>query len=401
MGFKALCLGLLFVSFLSYIYTPMPDNIEESWKLMTLDAIAKTLNIMAECLEIIGVMRYEDFISMIISLDHTPPYSDEHITVTDTAFVDIPARLYLPKKKSKSPRRAVIYFHGGGFCFGSCKQRAFDFLNRWTAKELDAVVVAIDYRLAPQHHFPAQFEDGVTAVKFFLQDKILSKYGVDPTRIAVSGDSSGGTLTAAVTQQVHNDPEIKHKFKLQALLYPALQVVDSYSPSHQENEHGIILTRDIAIKLVSLFYSKDDALRQAIKKNQHMPLESRHLFKFVNWSILLPEKFRKDHVYTEPVLGRSAVSLPALMDHRALPLIANDTYLQHLPRTYILTCQYDVLRDDGIMYASRLQNVGVQVEHDHVEDGIHGALSYMTSPFHLHLGLRIRDMYVSWLDKNL
>ncbi|GAB1287563.1 Arylacetamide deacetylase-like 2 [Apodemus speciosus] len=373
---------------------------------MTLAAIAKTCNIMAEFLEIMGVMRYEEFASMIISLDYTQPYSDEHITVTDTTFVDIPVRLYLPKRKSEAPRRAVIYFHGGGFCFGSCKQRAFDFLNRWTANKLDAVVVGVE------------LEDGLTAVKFFLQDKILTKYGVDPTRIAVSGDSSGGTLTAAVAQQmnesmkqggtyekhpscVHTDPEIKHKFKLQVLLYPALQVVDTQLPSHLENEHGIILTRDIAIRLVSMFYTEDDALRQAMRKNQHMPLESRHLLKFVNWSTLLPEKFRKDRVYTEPVLGRSAFSLPALMDHRALPLIANDTHLQHLPRTYILTCQYDVLRDDGIMYASRLQNVGVQVVHDHVDDGIHGALSYMTSPFHLQLGLRIRDMYVSWLDKNL
>lgn len=197
------------------------------------------------------------------------------------------------------------------------------------------------------------------------------------------------------------DPEVKHKFKLQALLYPGLQVIDTHLPSHLENERGIVLTRDIAIKLVSLFFTKDEALQWAMRKNQHMPLESKHLFRFVNWSALLPDKFRKNYVYTEPVLGRSAFSLPALMDHRALPLLANDAHLQHLPQTYILTCQYDVLRDDGIMYASRLQSVGVEVYHDHVEDGIHGALSYMTSPLHLNLGLRIRDMYVSWLDKNL
>lgn len=284
---------------------------------------------------------------------------------------------------------------------GNREQRAFDFLNRWTASKLDAVVVGIDYRLAPQHHFPAQLEDGITAVKFFLQDKILTKYGVDPTRIAISGDSSGGTLAAAVTLQVQIDPEVKHKLKLQALLYPGLQVIDTALPSHRDNEHGVVLTRDIAIKLVSLFFTKDEALPQAMRKNQHMPLESRHLFRFVNWSTLLPEKYRKHHVYTEPVLGRSSYSLPALMDHRALPLLADDAQLQHLPRTYVLTCQYDVLRDDGIMYVSRLQNVGVQVFHDHIEDGIHGALSYMTSPLYLQLGLRIKDMYISWLDKNL
>lgn len=201
--------------------------------------------------------------------------------------------------------------------------------------------------------------------------------------------------------QVQIDPEVKHKLKLQALLYPGLQVIDTSLPSHRDNEHGVVLTRDIAIKLVSLFFTKDEALPRAMRKNQHMPLESRHLFQFVNWSTLLPDKYRKDHEYTEPVLGKSAYSLPALMDPRALPLLADDARLQHLPRTYILTCQYDVLRDDGIMYVARLQNVGVPVSHDHVEDGIHGALSYMTSPLYLQLGLRIKDMYVSWMDKNL
>lgn len=201
--------------------------------------------------------------------------------------------------------------------------------------------------------------------------------------------------------QVQNDLEIKHKIKVQALLYPHLQVIDSYLPSHRENEHAVVLTRDIAIKLLSLYITEDKTFPQAVKSNQHMPLESRHLFKFVNWSTLLPKKYRKDYVYTEPILGRTNYSLPSLMDVRMSPLLANDSQLQNLPPTYILTCQYDILRDDGLMYVSRLQNAGVQVAHEHIENGFHGALSYMTSPLYLHLGLRMRDMYISWLDKNL
>lgn len=197
------------------------------------------------------------------------------------------------------------------------------------------------------------------------------------------------------------DLEIKHKIKLQALIYPVLQIIDSCLPSHQENEHGIILTKDLGIKLVSSYITTDETVTQAMRRNQHMPLESRHLFKFVNWSTLLPKKYRKNHVYTEPVLGRHNYSLPALMDIRASPLLANDSQLQNLPSTYILTCQYDCVRDDGLMYVTRLQNVGVQVTHDHIENGFHGALSFMVSPPYLRLGLRIRDMYISWLDKNL
>ncbi|XP_017202336.3 arylacetamide deacetylase-like 2 [Oryctolagus cuniculus] len=401
MGLKTLCLGMFCVIFVSHIYTPLPANIEESWKVMVLDTIAKTCTFMAICFENIGIMRYEEFISMIFHLDYTEPQSDEYVTVTDTTFVDIPVRLYVPKRKSETPRRAVIYIHGGAFCFGSFKQTALDFLNRWTAKTLDAVVVGVDYRLAPQHHFPAQFEDCLTVVKYFLQDKILTKYRVDPTRICISGDSSGGALTAAVTQKVQNDPEIEHKIKAHALLYPALQAIDSYLPSHRENEHGVILTREMAIKLVSLYFTRDQTLPEAMRRNQYMPLESRHLFKFVNWSTLLPANYKKDYIYTEPILGRASFSLPALMDDRASPLLANDSQLQKLPLTYILTCQHDLIRDDGLMYVSRLRNVGVQVAHDHMENGFHGALSYMTSPFYLHLGRRIRDKYIDWLDKNL
>ncbi|XP_038288622.1 arylacetamide deacetylase-like 2 isoform X3 [Canis lupus familiaris] len=285
--------------------------------------------------------------------------------------------------------------------FTFMENAGFDSLNRWTANKLDSVVVGVDYRLAPQHHFPVQFEDCLAAVKFFLQDEILAKYGVDPTRICISGDSSGAGLAAGVTQQVQTDTGFKHKIKIQALLYPSLQIIDSYLPSHQENEHGIILPRDLAIKLVSLYLTKDETFVEAMRRNEHMPQESRHLFQFVNWSTLLPEKYRKGYVYTEPILGKHNFSFPGLMDIRISPLLANDSLLQNLPPTYILTCQYDIVRDDGLMYVSRLQNVGVQVTHDHIENGIHAALSFMTPPLYLHVGLRIRDMYISWLDKNL
>ncbi|XP_004716049.1 arylacetamide deacetylase-like 2 [Echinops telfairi] len=401
MGFKAFCFALFCILYASYLYKPIPGNIKETWKVMALDASAKTCMLVASFLENIGIMRFEDFISKIIMMDYTQSTSDEYITVTDTTFNDVPVRLYLPKKKSETPKRAVIYIHGGAFCLGSFKQASYDFLNRWTANRLDAVVVALDYRLAPQYHFPVQFEDGLAAVKHFLQDNILKKYGVDPNRICISGDSSGGTLTAAITQEMQNYPEMKSKIKMQALVYPGLQIIDSHLPSHLENKHSIILTRDIAIKFVSLYLTKDEELPRAIERNQHMPLESRHLFKFTNWSTLLPEKLKKNRIYTASVLGGYNSSLPGLMDIRAQPLLANDSLLRTLPSTYIITCQYDIFRDDGFMYATRLRNLGVQVTHHNLEDGFHGALSYMTFPFYLQLGFRIRDMYINWLDQNL
>nr|XP_027789363.1 arylacetamide deacetylase-like 2 [Marmota flaviventris] len=401
MGCKAVCFGLSCLLFAYYIYTPIPQNIEERWKVGILDAVVKIISLMGTLFESIGLMRCEEWFFTIMRLDVTKPISDENVTVLDTAFGDIPVRLYLPKRKLEKQRPAVIFLHGGAFVLGTCKLSAYDSTNRRTANKLGAVVVGADYRLAPQYQFPVSLEDSIFVVKFFLQDDILAKYRVDPTRICISGDSSGGVLATKVTELLQNDPEFKNKIKAQALIYPGLQLLDIFMPSHQENKHGPILSRDLAIKLGSLYLTKDKALPQAMRENQHMPRGSRHLFKFVNWSVLLPEKYKKNHVYKEPVLGKLDPSYPLLMDSRVSPLIANDSQLQNLPLTYILTCEHDILRDDGIIYVTRLRKVGVQVTHDHIEDGFHGALSFIMSPFHLRLGYRIQDKYISWLEENL
>ena len=93
--------------------------------------------------------------------------------------------------------------------------------------------------------------------------------------------------------QIQNDPEFKNKLKAQALIYPGLQLVDVSMPSHRENEHGPLLSRKLAIKLACLYLTQDKALPQAMMKNQHMPYGSMHLFKLVNWSTFLPEKYKK------------------------------------------------------------------------------------------------------------
>ena len=155
------------------------------------------------------------------------------------------------------------------------------------------------------------------------------------------------------------------------------------------------------MKLACLYVTEDTALPQAMKRNEHMPKGSRHLFNFVNWSDFLPEKYKKNHVYTEPVLGKLNASYPALMDSRMFPLLVNDSQLQNLPLTYIFTCEHDLLRDDSFIYITRLRNVGVRVIHEHMEEGVHGAISFTTGTLALHLGFKIRDRYIHWLEENL
>ncbi|OWK05939.1 hypothetical protein Celaphus_00013050, partial [Cervus elaphus hippelaphus] len=113
MGYKTLCFGLTCILFAYYIYTPIPENIEEPWKVRTIDAAIKITSLMATLLEKIGLKRFDELFSMLMKLDYTLPISDENVTVMDITFSDIPVRLYLPKRKSASQRPAVIFVHGG------------------------------------------------------------------------------------------------------------------------------------------------------------------------------------------------------------------------------------------------------------------------------------------------
>ncbi|XP_037698341.1 arylacetamide deacetylase-like isoform X2 [Choloepus didactylus] len=384
MGRKSLYLLIAGVLVAYYIYTPLPDNFEEPWKLIWLNTYVKTFSHLVTFVEKLGLNHFMDSLMFFMSFDEVPPTSDENVTVTDTTFNNIPVRVYVPKRESEALRRALSNY---------------DLLSRWTADRLDAVVISTNYRLAPKYHFPAQFEDVYNALRWFLRQKVLSKYRVNPERICVSGDSAGGNLAAAVTQQLLHDPDVKTKLKIQSLIYPALQPLVLDSPSYQENSHYPVLSKSLTVRFWSEYFTTDRSLEKSMHSNQHVPVESSHLFKFVNWSSLLPERYKKGHVYKNPIYGSSemAKKYPGFLDVRAAPLLDDDNNLRGLPLTYIITCQYDVVRDDGLMYVTRLQNAGVQVTHNHVEDGFHGVFSALT----FKISNRVLNKYISWLSENL
>ncbi|XP_066477994.1 arylacetamide deacetylase [Tiliqua scincoides] len=403
MANKALCLLLASVLLAYYVYSPLPENVEERWKLMLINVGFRTLQHVAALAETLGLAHYMDVIAVITVMEYAAPASDENVTVTDTEFDGVPVRLYVPKEHPDTPKRAVVYIHGGGWCVGSAAMKPYDHVSRWTSERLNAVVVSIEYRLAPKHHFPAQFEDVYTVTKYFLQTKTLEQYNVDSSRVCIAGDSAGGNLAAAVAQQLLDDPDVKVKLKIQILIYPALQTIDLNLPSYQDNANMPVLPKTLMLRFWSEYFTTDTSLNEAMETNQHVPAELSYLFKFVNWSHWLPETFKKGHTYTSPTVGSSTVGqkYPGFLDPRAAPLLVDDNKLRGLPLTYVVTCQHDVLRDDGIMYVSRLREVGVPVIHAHVDDAVHGAMMFSTSPMILTVGQRMVNDYIEWLNKNL
>ncbi|XP_029795723.1 neutral cholesterol ester hydrolase 1 isoform X1 [Suricata suricatta] len=262
------------------------------------------------------------------------------------------------------------------------------------------------YRLVPKVYFPAQIHDVVCATKYFLQPEVLHKYSVDPGRVGISGDSAGGNLAAALGQQFAQDANLKNKLKVQALIYPVLQALDFNTPSYQQNVNTPILPRYVMVKCWVDYFKGNYDFIQAMIINNHTSMdmgEAVTLRARLNWTSLLPASITKDYKPVVQPTGNARIvrEIPQLLDVRSAPLIADQEVLRHLPKTYILTCEHDVLRDDGIMYAKRLESAGVAVTLDHFEDGFHGCMIFTSWPTNFSVGIRTRNSYIKWLDQNL
>uniref|UniRef100_A0A8C6L2D6 Arylacetamide deacetylase n=1 Tax=Nothobranchius furzeri TaxID=105023 RepID=A0A8C6L2D6_NOTFU len=365
----------------------------------------------ADLSELMGLKDYMGVMYAITFLERIAPVSDEYVEVTEETLDGVEVMLYQPKQQRGNAdlRRAVIYLHGGGWCLGSSRMSPYDLLARKIVTELNAVVLSVEYRLAPAHHFPVPYEDVYRVVKHFLQMGVLARFSVDPRRVAVSGDSAGGNLAAAVSQQLQKEPGQKIKLKAQALLYPALQALDLNTPSYQQNQDMPILPRTLMVRFWSEYFTSDKTLFRAMMANTHNSPETSKLLKFVNWSTFLPETYHKDYNYSTPAVAQEVevrvdgIDEPSrsFADPRASPLLVPDTHLYSLPKAYILTCEYDVLRDDGMMYATRLHAAGVEVTHEHYDTGFHGALMFTVWPTDFLIARRMTANYIKWLKENL
>ncbi|KAJ3591412.1 hypothetical protein NHX12_009357, partial [Muraenolepis orangiensis] len=400
-----------------YIYEPIPEDIDEKWKLMLTNSLFRGLSHLADFSELLGLKDYMGVMYFITLAERVVPLSDERVLVTEERFDGVEVVLYQPRpqhgRRSPSPAtdllRAVVYLHGGGWCLGSSRMSPYDMLARTLVTDLHAVVLSVEYRLAPEHRFPVPYEDVYRVVKHFLQEEVLAHYSVDPGRIAVSGDSAGGNLAAAVAQQLQQDPEQRVQLKVQALLYPVLQALDLNTPSYQQNRDMPLLPRTLMVRFWSEYFTGDKALFRAMMSNTHNGPESAQLLQFVDWSAYLPASYRAKYNYSRPAVGggggglsrgvEGAVAVPdgtasrAIGDPRASPLLVPDATLRSLPTAYVLTCEYDVLRDDGVMYARRLRDAGVAVTHEHYRGGFHGALMFTVWPTDFQIARRMTDNY--------
>lgn len=224
----------------------------------------------------------------------------------------LPLRIYHPREPKPGEKLPVlVWYHGGGFVIGDLETH--DSACRLLANQADCIVVAVDYRLAPEYKFPAAVDDSEAALRWVALH--AAEFGGDAGRLAVGGDSAGGNLAAVVAILARNAGHPKLAFQL--LIYPAT-APEPETPSHRRFAEGYVLSRNNIV----WFY----------KQYLRSPKDAN--------------------------------------DFRYAPLVADD--LSNLPPALVLVAGYDPLRDEGVDYAKRLIEAGNRIRLANYEGMIHG-----------------------------
>ncbi|TPG31450.1 alpha/beta hydrolase [Mycolicibacterium hodleri] len=253
-----------------------------------------------------------------------PDMRIEERTVGYDDLADIPVRIYWPPIDAHADLPIVVFYHGGGWALGDLDTH--DHVARAHAIGAEAIVVSVDYRLAPEHPFPAGVDDAWAALRWVAEH--AEELGGDPTRIAVAGDSAGGNLSAVMALRARDAGGPPLVFQL--LWYP-VAVGDLSAPSFIENADAPILNADVTAA-------------------------------FMTW--YLPGQDMSD---------------PTALPTDLAP--ANAATLAGLAPAFIGTAEHDPLRDDGGKYAEMLSAAGVPVQLSNEPTMVHGYVSLaMASP---------------------
>ncbi len=251
---------------------------------------------------------------------------------------NVPVRLYYPEGSSGKALPAYIYCHGGGFVVGDLDM--VETLCRTICRDARIVVVSVEYRLAPEHKFPTGLEDTIAAARFVAGES--ASLGIDPTHLAIGGDSAGGNLAAAAAQVLAGKGGVS--FRYQVLVYPVTDLTCA-QPSYTDLGTGYPLTKERMQNYIKLYLAD--------------PAQA-----------------------TDP---------------RASPLLAGS--LAGQPPALVIVAGLDPLVDEGIAYARRLNEAGVVAEVVEVPDHPHGFLGWTREAKAArdtlaHIGRRLREQLI-------
>ncbi|XP_035294769.1 arylacetamide deacetylase-like 4 isoform X3 [Cricetulus griseus] len=332
-----------------------------------------------EMLRICPMFRFAQFICDIGAITKDPT-----LVVTNMHFGTIPVRLFQPKAVPSKLRRDM--YHS---------------LCSFLARETDSVLLSVGYRKLPDYHYPLIFKDCLNATIHFL--KSLETYGVDPSRVVLCGESIGGWAVASTIQVFVSSPSLP-QIRAQVLITPVIQTINFRLPSHQQNKNVPFLTRDIMFMCLCKYLAIDLSWKDAMLTGDVIPLDMWKKYRKWLSSDNIPRRFWSSDSQPE-FLGcfneAAYLETKQIFDVEISPILADDKTIAQLPEAFLVTCEYDILRDDALLYKKRLEDQGVPVSWYHVEDGFHGSLTLFDWKFFsFPCSMKIVNTVVSYI-KNI
>jgi acetyl esterase len=249
---------------------------------------------------------------------------------------DLPLRIYVPEG-STGPFNGLVYFHGGGWVINYIAKYEAQLVS--LAKKTNSIIVSVNYQKAPEHKFPIPFDDCFSALEWVFAN--AKEWKIDPRKIGIGGDSAGGNLASAVALKARDlgGPEIAY----QLLIYPCNDLGFN-TESMLVNDTGFGLSR-----------------------------------QGMMW------------FWEQYLNGAEDRSNPYAVPHSAQNYTG-------LPPTILITAEYDVLRDDGRLYAQKLQEAGVEVAYRDFPGLIHGFFNYGK---YIDEGIAVRDYFATQINRIL
>uniref|UniRef100_A0A914HGK6 Alpha/beta hydrolase fold-3 domain-containing protein n=1 Tax=Globodera rostochiensis TaxID=31243 RepID=A0A914HGK6_GLORO len=340
--------------------------------------------------------------------------------VSNERIAGVKCRLYLPKGEKRRHNGAIVFIHGGGWCIG--KPRFYDGALLYLSWKLGLPVVSIDYSLSPEAKFPTALFECERVIAELNSQRFVT-YGIDPTKIALMGDSAGANLCAVICQRAlkAGNPST---IRCQVLVYPVIHMLNfrssSYRYFYQSYPGTGLLNPNLLIRWCLMYLGIDPSPHniRKIAQNRHLSkqlLGNEQMMALIDERNLPPglpggkggmcrgqeqkdgkefarnghNKGNKVGDEPRPDIELSERMAPFLTNPDICPLLG--TNLEGLCSAMICTAGVDILRDEGILYAQRLRQFGVSVEWKHYEHAYHGILNMCKSRQRLRILADISD----------
>merc|ERR1712130_73237 len=379
---KLVKLGILVAIISYYGFCPAPADSPSPWVTGVLITVIRFVFALSG--QMYNVGRGDLGLALNRMLPASTPVIDsatEQIVQLDNFAIHI----FTPKSYAGN-HGAIVNFHGGGWVVGNVPGNRLYFSNM--AHEAETVVVAPEYRLAPEHPYPAAIDDCLATVKYVFDHS--QELNINPTKIVVTGDSAGGHLALVTALGL-----VGTEYKIKGLmpLYPVTQAASLQTRSNFAADK-YLLSRQHMAWFFSQWLTGSPALadqwlnKNVFKETVRRSPATKLAFALDNQEVPEEEEFETTEEFQ--------LMITRIMDYRVSPLFAPMEMLLELPQTIIYVCGNDVLKDDGVMMVKQMEDVGhTDVKLVEFSGAVHGIISASKQT----LGSEIVPKATQWVSK--